>query len=63
MDFEGDLYGKEIKLEFIEYLRGIVKFNSALELRDQVKRDEKKARFIIRYYLNINLPGQKCSYL
>ncbi len=51
IDFAGNLYGKEIKLEFIDYLRGIVKFNSALALRDQVELDEKKARFIIKHYL------------
>ncbi len=52
LDLDANLYGKEIKLEFIKYLRGIVKYNSALELRDQVGLDEQKARYFIKHYLN-----------
>lgn len=42
IDFEGDLYGKEIKIEFIEYYRGITKFNSASELKAQIDSDFKR---------------------
>lgn len=41
--FEGlseDLYGKNIKVKFLNYIRGIVKFNSAEELSAQIMRDK-----------------------
>ena len=41
--FEGlseDLYGKTIKVKFLNYIRGIVKFNSAEELSAQIMRDK-----------------------
>ncbi|MBQ7652935.1 MAG: bifunctional riboflavin kinase/FAD synthetase [Clostridia bacterium] len=37
--YEGDLYGKTIKIEFIKYLRGIKKFTSAAELKKQIAKD------------------------
>ena len=42
IDFEGDLYGKEIKIEFFEYYRGISKFNNASELKAQIDSDFKR---------------------
>ncbi len=42
IDFDGDLYGKLIKVEFYEYLRGISKFNSATELKAQIDSDFKR---------------------
>lgn len=38
-DFEGDLYGKTLKVEFVEYLRDIQKFESADELISQLDKD------------------------
>lgn len=35
-----DLYGKTIKVKFLNYIRGIVKFNSAEELSAQIMRDK-----------------------
>lgn len=37
--FDGDLYGKKIKIEFLEYLRGVVKFESATQLKNQIDSD------------------------
>jgi riboflavin kinase/FMN adenylyltransferase len=37
--FEGDLYGKDLILEFLERLRDEVKFDSAEELQAQMKKD------------------------
>mgnify|MGYP000854485920 CR=1 FL=1 len=49
-DLNENLYGQEITLECIKYLRGIVKYSNANDLMDQVKKDEKEARNII-YFL------------
>ncbi len=39
IDFSGDLYGKEIKVSFTSFMRGIKKFNSESELTEQLKKD------------------------
>lgn len=39
LDFEGDLYGKEITLEFHKFLRAEQKFDSLEELKAQILRD------------------------
>ena len=44
IDFDGDLYGKELKIEFLRYLRGEKKFSSMAELHAQIARDIDAAR-------------------
>lgn len=39
IDFEGDLYDKTIKIEFLEYIRGVFKFESAEHLKKQIDSD------------------------
>jgi riboflavin kinase/FMN adenylyltransferase len=39
VDFEGDLYGKEIKLHFDSYMREIQKFSGKESLRRQLEKD------------------------
>lgn len=39
LDFDGNLYGKQITVEFLEFLRSERKFNSLDELSAQVKKD------------------------
>ncbi|MFC1996878.1 bifunctional riboflavin kinase/FAD synthetase [Chloroflexota bacterium] len=43
LDFQGDLYGKSIELEFITRLRGEKRFASADELIAQIQKDVKAA--------------------
>lgn len=47
LDFDGDLYGKTITLEFISMLRPEEKFPSLEALQAQIHRDAEKARQIL----------------
>jgi riboflavin kinase/FMN adenylyltransferase len=47
LDYQGDLYGKTVRVEFIDQIRGVQKFSSIQELRDQIQRDVTKARQIL----------------
>ena len=44
MDFDGDLYGKEIEVAFWEYLRPITKFADLNALQQQLERDKEQAK-------------------
>ena len=44
IDFDGDLYGSELRLQFIERLRGERRFDSAAELIEAMGRDVERAR-------------------
>lgn len=46
LDFDGDLYGKQLRLDFISRLRGERRFQSAEELIQQMRRDVEQARQI-----------------
>jgi riboflavin kinase/FMN adenylyltransferase len=46
LDFEGDLYGRELRLDFLERLRGERRFDSAEALVEQMHRDVDDARRI-----------------
>jgi riboflavin kinase/FMN adenylyltransferase len=46
MDFEGDLYDRELRLSFLERLRGEQRFDGAEALVDQMHRDVVRAREI-----------------
>ncbi len=39
LDFDGDLYGKKLRLEFYRRLRGEIRFATAQELKEQIHRD------------------------
>ncbi len=39
VDFDGNLYGKQITVEFIGYIRDISKFDSQDQLKEQLKKD------------------------
>ncbi len=47
LNFNLDLYGKSIKLEFVERIREEKKFSGLEELKQQIARDKKKAQGIL----------------
>ena len=47
LDQEADLYGRFCAVEFVERLRGMVKFDSVDELLDAMGRDVARAREIL----------------
>jgi len=46
-DFSGDLYGKALRVQFIDRLRSEQRFASAAELALQIGRDLQAAREVI----------------
>jgi riboflavin kinase / FMN adenylyltransferase len=46
-DFDGDLYGREMEVEFIERIRGEHKFDSVASLVQEMERDKERARAIL----------------
>lgn len=44
LDFEGDLYGRRLRVELLARLRGIVRFDSLEALKAQIARDVTEAR-------------------
>lgn len=46
-NFQGDLYGKRLSLEFVERLRGELCFATPEDLKNQIARDVSKAQTII----------------
>jgi len=46
-DFDGDLYGRELTVEFVEYIRGEIKFADKEYLIEQIGADCKAAREIL----------------
>ncbi|MDA1296825.1 MAG: riboflavin biosynthesis protein RibF [Chloroflexi bacterium] len=47
LDFEGDLYGHDVELEFVERLRGEVKFDGVEPLIIQMNRDVSETREVL----------------
>jgi riboflavin kinase / FMN adenylyltransferase len=47
LDFEGDVYGEELRLDFLERLRGERRFDSVEALIDQMSRDVEDTRRIV----------------
>ena len=47
LDYQGYLYGEDITVEFVEYMRPERKFDTLDRLRSQLATDEKKARKIL----------------
>lgn len=49
MDFEGDLYDREARVEFLEFLRPELRFNSVQALIDQMVIDTQNAREVLAH--------------
>lgn len=49
-DFDGDLYGKDIKLEFLEFVRPEKKFDGAESLKAQIEKDKISCLNIFKEY-------------
>jgi riboflavin kinase/FMN adenylyltransferase len=47
-EFEGDLYGREIEVEFVARLRDELKFDSVDAMVEQMHRDADDARAVLR---------------
>ncbi|GEN06416.1 riboflavin kinase / FMN adenylyltransferase [Myxococcus fulvus] len=47
LDFAGDIYGRELRVQFLERLRPEQRFGSVAELTGQIKRDVEAARTVI----------------
>lgn len=47
MDYEGDLYGRELAVDIIERLRGEIKFDNPEELKKQIAEDVKRGKAIL----------------
>ena len=46
-DFDEDLYGKTIRLHFVDFLRGDAKFDSLEALREQIEKDKEAAMRVL----------------
>ena len=44
LDFDGDLYGQTIRVEFYQHLRDEIRFDSLEELKAQIESDALKVR-------------------
>ncbi|MBO6027043.1 MAG: bifunctional riboflavin kinase/FAD synthetase [Bacteroidales bacterium] len=49
-DFDGDLYGRTLKVWFLERIRDEVKFNGLKALKSQLQQDKEKATAILKHY-------------
>jgi riboflavin kinase/FMN adenylyltransferase len=47
LDWNGDLYGQQIRVAFVQRIRGEQKFNGIDELKAQIGRDAERAREIL----------------
>jgi riboflavin kinase/FMN adenylyltransferase len=48
LDFDGDLYGADLELDLLDHLREEQRFDSADALVEQMRRDEQRARVLLR---------------
>lgn len=48
LDFDRDIYGERVQIDFLTRLRGVEPFASAADLVEQMRRDERQARDFFR---------------
>ncbi len=44
LDFDGDLYGQHVAIDYLAFLRPEIRFESVDQLRREIARDEERAR-------------------
>ena len=49
IDFSGDLYGRQLTIQFVERVRGEIRFTTPEELKRQIDRDVQQARAILEW--------------
>lgn len=47
LDFDDDIYGEEVRVDFIEHLRSVERFTSVDALLGEIRRDVEKARRVL----------------
>ena len=47
LDFDGNLYGRKVRVEFVKMLRPEKKFQNTLELKEQIHRDAETVRALL----------------
>jgi riboflavin kinase/FMN adenylyltransferase len=47
LDYQGDLYGRELKIDIVEWLRGEKRFETIEELKKQMTADVKQGKIIL----------------
>jgi riboflavin kinase/FMN adenylyltransferase len=47
LDFEGELYGREVQVEIVQKIRAIQKFESTEALIEQIEKDVKEVRRVL----------------
>ena len=47
LDFDQDIYGRYIEIEFVQHIRGEMKFDTLQLLQDQIARDVEEARAVL----------------
>lgn len=51
-DYNEDIYGKNIRVEFVDRLRNEMKFKNINELREQLQIDKKQAKQVLKNYVS-----------
>lgn len=47
LDFDGDIYGEEVRVDFIDFIRPIAPFTTVQALIDQIRADVDRAREVV----------------
>jgi riboflavin kinase/FMN adenylyltransferase len=59
LDFDGDLYGREMRLSFVTRLRGEQRYEDVTELVAQIERDVERVRAIAGRDLSSPADGER----
>lgn len=59
LDFDGDIYGQDIRLHFVERLRGEQRFDSPEALKAQIGLDIERAIAVLEPWVRSGNGGEK----